>query len=244
MHNGGADQMVWLRQLEFFHKNFQVIAFDFLGYGKSDKHTGPYTLESQLLQLEKVVEHFELIEFFVVGNCVGASTAIEYALRNSGRIKKMALANVCGGPSFFWTLRTFGRIRPLLRAVMWVFNRFLYSPERLFGDKPTPADPLLEYYKQALKRDNDFTNTRYKMTVGSFTFSKFGTKLELPVDFPPNILFWGTKNKVMPFKYAELCRSYLKSKKHFYLEGAGHFCLHEKADFVNLEINEFFCANQ
>ncbi|MES2856836.1 MAG: alpha/beta hydrolase [Bdellovibrionota bacterium] len=239
LHNGGADREVWRRQIEFFARSYSVLAFDFVGYGKSSRPDFPYTLQDQVSQLVAVLENRKIENPVLVGNCVGSATAIEFARLYPDRVDKLVLANVCGGPSFFPPLKLIARWPKVIALVTWFTSKVVYSPKLLWGDPPENSDPLYTYFKESIIKDPGFYLNRKNMTIGSLTFVKFGDRLPMPPGFPRNILFWGEKNKIMPRRYAETCLQYLKSEKFHSLPGAGHFCMHERAELVNREIEEF-----
>jgi pimeloyl-ACP methyl ester carboxylesterase len=239
LHNGGADSTVWTRQLEHFSKSHQVYAFDFIGYGKSDQPDSPYTLDSQVSQLDAFLQSQRIVRAILIGNCVGASTAIEFASRFPERVDRLVLSNICGGPSFFWPLKLICWSPKLIWAFTWIYCRFIYSPIFLFGNPPEKTDTLLRYMSDAVVRAPRFSKSRYYMTLGSYSFSKFGTALNLPKSFPRSILFWGERNKIMRRRFAPLCQRYLNCEEFFSLPDAGHFCLHEQSEFANATIEKF-----
>ncbi|MCU1323467.1 MAG: hypothetical protein JWM43_3116 [Acidobacteriaceae bacterium] len=75
-----------------------VVAFDFLGFGASDKPTGyNYTFEQQLGDLEAVVEFLKLGQIVPVGHDAGGFAAIDYVLSNPQRVSKLCLLNTFYG---------------------------------------------------------------------------------------------------------------------------------------------------
>jgi pimeloyl-ACP methyl ester carboxylesterase len=240
MHNGGADSQTWVHQLNYFKKNFHVIAFDFLGYGKSDRPNKPYTLSEQTKLLTAFIKHHRLERPILVGNCVGASTAIEFAKLNSDQVSKLILFNICGGSSFVPAMK-FVEIFPSLAFYLsWISNlKFFRTARVLWGVKPKENDPLFQHYLRNIFLHPKFLQSRVNMLLGTKTFNAFGRSMSLPKSFPPSILFWGEKNKIMPFKYSKICREYLPNSAFYSLPNAGHLCFYEEASEVNSKIEEF-----
>jgi haloalkane dehalogenase len=79
---------------ELLAKGRHVVAFDFLGFGASDKPLGgTYSFQQQLEDLGTVVEFLQLGEVVPVGHDAGGIAAIDYALANPGRVARLCLLN-------------------------------------------------------------------------------------------------------------------------------------------------------
>jgi pimeloyl-ACP methyl ester carboxylesterase len=71
-----------------------VVAFDFLGFGSSDKPEGYiYNYDQQLADLDAVVNHLKLSQIVPVGHDSGGFVAINYLLAHPERIAHLCLLN-------------------------------------------------------------------------------------------------------------------------------------------------------
>ena len=83
------------------------VAFDFLGFGASDKPEGAlYSFEQQLGDLEAVVDALGLEKIIPVGHDAGGPAAVNFALRHPTRAAGICLMNAfygespgCGSPN-------------------------------------------------------------------------------------------------------------------------------------------------
>jgi haloalkane dehalogenase len=72
----------------------RVVAFDFLGFGSSDKPAGyDYSFAQQRDDLLAVVDYLELDEIVPVGHDAGGVAAVDFALSNPGRVRGLCLLN-------------------------------------------------------------------------------------------------------------------------------------------------------
>jgi haloalkane dehalogenase len=72
----------------------RVIAFDFLGYGASDKPAGAnYGFEQQLGDLEAIVEALHLEKIVPVGHDAGGPAAINFAIDHPDRVASLCILN-------------------------------------------------------------------------------------------------------------------------------------------------------
>jgi pimeloyl-ACP methyl ester carboxylesterase len=77
----------------------RVIAFDFLGWGESDKPTGHvYDVASLRRDLEAVIEHFGLRDVVLVAHDASGQPVIDWALDNPERVAGIVLLNTYYGP--------------------------------------------------------------------------------------------------------------------------------------------------
>src|SRR5271156_2830241 len=72
----------------------RVVAFDFLGYGASDKPAGAsYGFKQQLGDLEAVVEALHLEKIIPVGHDAGGPAAINFAIDHPNRVASLCILN-------------------------------------------------------------------------------------------------------------------------------------------------------
>jgi haloalkane dehalogenase len=72
----------------------RVVAFDFLGYGASDKPPGArYSFKQQLGDLEAVVEALQLGKIVPVGHDAGGPAAINFAIDHPDRVASLCILN-------------------------------------------------------------------------------------------------------------------------------------------------------
>jgi pimeloyl-ACP methyl ester carboxylesterase len=72
----------------------RVVAFDFLGYGASDKPAGAvYGFEQQLGDLEAIVEALHLEKIVPVGHDAGGPAAINFAIDHPDRVASLCVLN-------------------------------------------------------------------------------------------------------------------------------------------------------
>jgi len=111
----------------------RVVAFDFLGFGKSEKVATPgfqYTFKQQVGDLEAIADALKLDKFIPVGHDSGGPIAINYALDHTSRIAWLCVMNCFYGKSPTFRLpeiiEVFGN--PSLRDLA---KEFLAAPEKM-----------------------------------------------------------------------------------------------------------------
>jgi haloalkane dehalogenase len=72
----------------------RVVAFDFLGYGASDKPAGAvYSFRQQQGDLEAIVEALDIEKIVPVGHDAGGPAAINFAIDHSDRVASLCILN-------------------------------------------------------------------------------------------------------------------------------------------------------
>jgi pimeloyl-ACP methyl ester carboxylesterase len=98
LHGGGAGADGWgnwKKVLELYaDKGFRAIAFDAVGFGKSDKPNPvefKYNHDARVDQLLDLISALELDKVTLVGNSMGGLTSLGATLKNSNKIDKLIL---------------------------------------------------------------------------------------------------------------------------------------------------------
>jgi class 3 adenylate cyclase len=77
--------------VEQLAQKLRVVFYDKHGCGQSDRDRNEFTLESELLDLETVVDHLGLGEFNLFGSSMSGPLAVSYAVRHPKRITRLIL---------------------------------------------------------------------------------------------------------------------------------------------------------
>jgi pimeloyl-ACP methyl ester carboxylesterase len=94
LHAGVADARVWEPQVQAFARHFDVVRPDMRGFGSSELPPAPWSPRGDLLAL---MDELQLKPAHLVGNSMGGSLAIDFALDHPERVSKLVI--VAGGIS-------------------------------------------------------------------------------------------------------------------------------------------------
>ncbi len=97
LHGLGSSTREWEDQIDEFSKNYQVIAYDLRGHGRSDKPAGPYTMELYAADTAGLLDALKVQSAHVVGLSLGGAVAFQLALDHPERVKSLVIVN--SGPS-------------------------------------------------------------------------------------------------------------------------------------------------
>lgn len=92
LHGNGEDFRAFSRQLEEFSKDFQIVAIDSRGHGKSTMGKGSLTIEKMAQDAVCVMDGLHIPTASVVGFSDGGNIAIALGLFHLERVEKLVLA--------------------------------------------------------------------------------------------------------------------------------------------------------
>jgi pimeloyl-ACP methyl ester carboxylesterase len=95
IHGGFGDRRMWDQQFEPLSQAFRVIRYDHRGFGKSSAPPQEYSPVSDLVTL---MDHLELKRANLVGNSMGGTVALDFALLRPDRTGAVVvIASAAGG---------------------------------------------------------------------------------------------------------------------------------------------------
>jgi pimeloyl-ACP methyl ester carboxylesterase len=98
LHGLGSSLKFWTYQLDAFAKaGYRVVAFDQLGYGKSDKPAEfPYTMHAMSEVVDEVLGQLGIERAVLVGHSMGGEVAMATAIRFPQRVEALVLTSPAG----------------------------------------------------------------------------------------------------------------------------------------------------
>ncbi len=219
-----------------------------LGCGASDRPNVTYDLNFYTQMTDEILAQLNLQNLILVGNCVGAAAALEYASRNSSRLQALILFNLCGGHHMMTPLVRWASLSlsDFLEPVHWAtLKMFEHIPSVIksavrtnYAVLPDPTDPV--FLAESKEASNPAqTQSRLNLTKGLSSFNKFSHDFVRPSHLPPTMVFWGQQNRVLSLANGlRFCERLQPTRTHI-VENAGHLLMAEKPDNVNLQIENF-----
>lgn len=91
LHGNGEDGTYFKHQIEFFSKQYKMLAVDTRGHGKSPRGTAPFTIEQFVMDLNEWMTELKLSKAILLGFSDGANIAMKFALKYPNKIKALIL---------------------------------------------------------------------------------------------------------------------------------------------------------
>lgn len=93
IHGLGSSTRDWEYQIPEFSKEYQVIAVDLRGHGRSDKPEGPYTIPMFAADLAALLRALDIASAHIVGISLGGGVAFQFALDYPAMVKTLTIVN-------------------------------------------------------------------------------------------------------------------------------------------------------
>ena len=201
MHGFPDNVHLYDRLFPYLSPPRRVIAFDFLGWGASDKPIGyPYTTSNQVGDLDAVITQLRLRQITLVAHDASGPPAIDWALDHSERVAALVLLNTyyCAMPTLrspeaIWLFST-PVVRNIARPVSRLFGHVIFrrmywwQVGRFFRDAEVRNQFVPLLYQQfdatpsaraAFFRLNEDLLPTIRAGTSTATVAKAGTMIEL-----------------------------------------------------------------
>src|SRR5262245_24207540 len=237
MHGFPDNLHLYDRLLPHLSPPRRVVAFDFLGWGGSDKPAGcPYTAANQVGDLDAVITQLELGQVTLVAHDASGPPAIDWALAHPERVAGLVLLNTyyCDMPTLrrpeaIWLFST-PVVRTIARPVSrwfgnWLFRRmYRWQVGRFIRDEEVRREfvPLLYQQFDATPSDQP---AFFRLNVDLLPMVRSRTeKIPKLREFkrPVRIIF-GDADYTLNSGVARTFHEFIPGSELFLISGARHF---------------------
>ena len=249
IHNGGTDQRVWDYQVKYFQSDYFVMTFDLPGFGSQVYDTNYSSLNNFVKYLAAVIDFYQLKSCSIIGNCIGAATALMYSLENQN-VEKLILFNLA---SYEGILQgNFGKIKNVIDHQKY----FKLSLQKIFGKIKFPSLILRQGLKYLIEnkilenpklRDlmvdiyskNNIYLSLINLDTESFKVIDEGYDQNKSNDIIAKAtLIWGAENQVLPVSVGEKLFYKWGFGEFVKLKNLGHLMMLEEPDLINKKISD------
>jgi cis-3-alkyl-4-acyloxetan-2-one decarboxylase len=242
VHGNPTWSYMWRRPIaELSQRGRRCIAFDHMGFGRSDKppQLARYSLEAHIDNAGKLVDELDLTDVTLVAHDWGGPIGLGAMLDRSDRISSAVLVN-----TWAWELPSF--VPPFIRELrteglgeILVLGGNLFVESIPGGMASRDTDPMMmeayrapfpDYWSRvgmlAFQRDIPFTERdRSAALMGSIHERLYG--LDIPVK-----LVWGMRDPVFQPVFMGQWRELFPDARVVELEDAAHFVPEDRPDAV------------
>lgn len=263
LHGGpDFDQAYLLPDFDRLADAFRLIYYDQRGRGKSAEgvRAGDVTMASEVDDLDRVQQHFQLASAAILGHSWGAVLALEYALRHPNRVSHLILMNPApASAADVSILRRFylQKLGPDMARQAAMVKSAAYRE----GDPEAVSERYRIHFKPALARQEDYEKLMATMKAGFISQGKNGIVKARAVEdrlmqdtweragydlMPklaalrmPTLIIWGDHDFI-PIEIATHIAGGIPNARLVTLKDCGHFAYMECPSDVRTTLNDFF----
>ena len=227
IHGWMDDHSTWNSQIEYFSKNYRVIAYDQRGHGRSDKPEKGYSIETLSNDLYNLTQKLNIGQFTLVGHSLGGMAAMVFALEHPEKVSKLVL--VCTG----------AKSDASMRIMLWVLIHAL--PYNIFADGSVD----FKYYKPSKQIkteaiDRALRTPKYAACECLREFcSNYDIRERVSSIKVPTLIIVGDKDTSTPVVMSRYLRREIEGSKLAIIPDSKHMPMIDRADMVNGLIGEF-----
>ncbi len=240
IHSIGSSIYSWRYQIGFFAPSRRVVAFDLLGFGKSDKpQSEDYSLDATADRIIQVLDHKQIDQAHLVGCSLGGALCLWLKFKHPQRFKTVtAIApaanhNLVPFPRLpHDRLAAFGK-RIVSRSLIKVALRGGLA----FRDRITAE--MIEYYYEPYM--NTQAVTTFLKTISVIKDPRIFECLD-KLDASVQIL-WGERDRVVPRWAIDKIIARIPSVTSCKHTNAGHHLMEDAPDWTNEAVENFINAS-
>ena len=239
-HGLGGNQMSWWQQVAHFAPRYSCIAFAHRGFAPSSPLPGGPEPADYADDLAALIEHLGLAEVRIVAQSMGGWSAVDYALRRTGKLKALVLAATTG------TIDP-ARIREPERSRLqdWALagqraqadlaKRGIHVAAGARMADEQPALHLLYRHVDDMNASLDKQALRQRLMA-----SRTRAPQELAAAACPVLLIAGDEDILIPPFAADAIAAVVPGARAVHIPDAGHSAYFERAHVFNRHVAEFF----
>lgn len=242
-HGLGGNQLSWWQQVAHFAPHYTCVAFAHRGFAPSSPIPGGPDPADYAGDLAALIEHLALPDVRLVAQSMGGWTAVEYALRRTGRVKALVLAATTGtiDPRRMREpersrLETWMRDSERARADLARRGIHVAAGGRMAAEQP--ALHLLYRHIDDMNAQLGKEAIRARLGAGRTRAPE-----ELAAAGCPILLISGGEDIVIPPFAADAIAAVVPGARVVHIPDAGHSAYFERAPHFNRLVGEFLAAS-
>lgn len=207
-------------------KGFRAIAPDWIGSGfsaKPAKNQFAYTPDAFINALAELLKTLEIEKFQLVVQGFLASVGLQYALRHSAQIERLAILNtpISSDAKLPWAMQQWGLpfIGDMATQDPLLIDRTLEG-----GSRYVIEDKYLDIYRKPFLKSSDVGRSLLT-TIKNIQMKQSMAEIESGFNNweKPVLLVWGMKDPWLPLTQAQQFANRLQNAELIKLEEAGHY---------------------
>ena len=225
LHGIRGNRRNWAGQVDFFSRHFKAAAWDARGYGDSEDYEGPLNFEYFTGDVLRVVEHFRVPKFHLIGLSMGGRIARNVALRAPERVQSLVLISTNPG---------FDAMSPesVKRFITERRNATPQTLRRLLGSKPNQAA-----YKELLDSVSRIHEASYQKTLEASVAQDRAAPIEQIR--APTLVVAGEEDTVYPPELAREMAQRIPGAELLMFDRTGHLANLEQPERFNKAVFDF-----
>lgn len=220
LHGFGGNKDNWIRMAGELTDAFNVYAIDLPGHGDSSKELSlGYRLVDQVRYLEAILDRLGLEQVHIMGNSMGGAVTALYAAQYPNRVESALLFNPAGVFEYEspFTAQLGEGSNPLIVRKPGDLEQLV---DFVMEQKPFVPWPIYEVLEEQALANRQVYERIFQTLRESADNEGFQQALSRISD--PVLVIWGTKDRVIDHRNAEVFEARIPEATTVLLESIGH----------------------
>ncbi len=237
LHGFASSLDNWKRVRPALRQRHRVIALDLKGFGWSDRPPGDYSPRAQAQIVRALLDQRGVDDVAVVGHSWGGSVAMQLALNDAKRVRRVALYDAWVFEEQLPTAFHMARAPGLGELIFGAFydERIDEKMASAFFDRRYVTEAFVEEVERGLERPG--STAAALAAARSQHFDQVQQRYS-KMD-KPTLLMWGREDRITPLHYGERLARTLPGAKLVVYPRCGHFPMIEAAAESTRELSAF-----
>ena len=222
IHGSGGSSATWFMQLRGLSENYNVVAIDLNGHGKSPDRGEENTTESYLADIEEVVKQYN--KPVIGGHSMGGMLAQLFALRYPDLIGGIILV----GTGAKLRVASF-----IFEAIDNNFDEYVEGAGNFMFYEDASKE-LIEASKHEIRKCNPKIVRRDFAACNEFDIMEKISEISVPT-----LIIVGEQDIMTPVKYSKYLRDNIQNSTIHIIEKAGHSVMLEQPRKFNAHVNDW-----
>lgn len=239
LHGFGSNTYTWEKIAKYLSKRFSIISFDRPGFGLTERRFdldyNPYTTESHVRLIKRLMEVMGISSAILVGHSAGATIAVLFALDYPEKVEELVLI----APAIYTTSNISGWLkvlsnipfmeRVIQQIIAWIF---LASPERSIGRAYYNPNKITKEDIDAYTRPTKVFG--WKKALWEFTKGSRQESIETRLSEIRHkvTIIHGRQDRLIPLENSIKLNTTLVNSELFIIEDCGHIPQEERPEEV------------
>lgn len=235
LHGFFYDSFLWARNIDALARRFKVYAIDLWGCGYSTREPLDYGYPLFAGQLRAFMDAKGIARASLVGQSMGAGTAIRFCVEHRERVEKLLFVSAAGMPNPLPPMAKFFNL-PVIGEFFLGLKTDAIRKKALtdvfLHDAPLATDAYFEQVTRPQKILGS-NESGLRMQRNAFFDTLEPDIRRLGALHVPTLLVWGRQDKAIPLARGEAMQALLPGARLEVLDPAGHVSNFEQAERFN-----------
>jgi pimeloyl-ACP methyl ester carboxylesterase len=232
LHGLGGNAQNWLPNFAALSAKFHVVAFDQIGFGRSDKPLINYRVATYVDFLDEFFRQLKIERASLVGESMGGWTAAAFTIAHPEKVDRLVLADAAGyAPPTNFDSRTLYGLNPSTKEGM----RLLAS--KVFYNKAFASDLVIDQaLAQRMGAGDGYT---IKSIIESIIRGEDFLDNRVQAIKRPTLVIWGREDGLVPLSDGQRFKKEIPNSTLIVFEQCGHVPNVEKAAEFDAAVTKF-----